>query len=91
MAGLAAGAVVGSAVARASTPAVVFAPAPVVVAPAPVVVAPAIPIGSIYYSLPYGAQSANINGVQYYVAGGVYYRPYFGSNGVYYQVVANPI
>lgn len=91
MAGLAAGAVVGSAVARASTPAVVLAPAPVVVAPAPIVVVPAIPIGSIYYSLPYGAQSANINGVQYYVAGGVYYRPYFGSNGVYYQVVANPI
>ena len=25
-----------------------------------------------------------------YVAQGVYYRPYFGSNGVYYQVVGNP-
>jgi hypothetical protein len=91
MAGLATGAMVGSAVARAGTPAVYVAPAPVVVTPAPVVVAPAVPIGSIYYSLPYGAQGANINGVQYYVANGVYYRPYFGSNGVYYQVVANPI
>jgi hypothetical protein len=98
MAGLATGAMIGSAAARASTPAVIVAPAPVIVAPAPVVVtpapvvvAPAIPIGSIYYSLPAGAQSANINGVQYYVANGVYYRPYFGSNGVYYQVAANPI
>jgi hypothetical protein len=90
MAGLAAGAMVGSAVARASTPAFVVTPMPVVAAP-PVVVAPAIPIGSIYYSLPYGAQGANSNGVQYYIASGVYYRPYFGSNGVYYQVVANPL
>jgi hypothetical protein len=63
----------------------------VVVTPAPAYVAPAVPIGSIYYTLPYGAQSANINGVQYYVANGVYYRPYFGSNGVYYQVAPNPI
>jgi hypothetical protein len=69
----------------------VVAPAPVYVTPAPVVVAPAIPIGSIYYALPAGAQSANINGVQYYVANGVYYRPYFGSNGVYYQVAPNPV
>lgn len=88
MAGLATGAMIGAA--AASHP-VVVAPAPVVVAPAPVMVAPAVPIGSIYYSLPYGAQSANINGVQYYVANGVYYRPYFGSNGVYYQVAPNPL
>lgn len=97
VAGLAAGAMVGSAVARASTPAVIVAPAnvyaaaPVVVTPAPVVMAPAVPVGSIYYSLPAGAQSANINGVQYYVSGNLYFRPYFGNNGVYYQVVANPI
>jgi hypothetical protein len=90
-AGLAAGAMIGSAAAMASHPTVVYAAPPVVVAPAPVVVAPAVPIGSIYYSLPYGAQSANINGVQYYVSGNTYYRPYFGSNGVYYQVAPNPI
>lgn len=95
MAGLATGAMIGAA---ASKPAVVVAPAPVYVAPAPVYAAPApvyippvAPIGSVYYSLPYGAQSANINGVQYYVVGSTYYRPYFGNNGVYYQVVANPI
>jgi hypothetical protein len=94
VAGLAAGAMIGSAVARANTPAYVVAPtyaAPYYVTPPPVVVAPGAPIGSIYYSLPYGAQSANINGVQYYVLGGTYYRPYFGNNGVYYQVVPNPI
>jgi hypothetical protein len=54
-------------------------------------VAPGAPVGSIYYSLPAGAQSANINGVQYYVLGSTYYRPYFGNNGVYYEVVQNPI
>jgi hypothetical protein len=61
------------------------APAPVVIQPPPT------PIGSVAYVLPAGAQSANINGVQYYVAGTTYYRPQFGPNGVYYQVVPNPI
>ena len=94
VAGLAAGAMIGAA----TRPAVVVAPAPVYVTPAPVYVAPppvyvppTAPIGSIYYSLPYGAQSANINGVQYYVLGSTYYRAYFGNNGVYYQVAPNPI
>ena len=85
---------IGSAVARANTPAYVVAPTyatPYYGAPAPVVMAPGAPVGSIYYSLPYGAQSAYINGEQYYVLGGTYYRPYFGNNGVYYQVVPNPI
>ena len=96
MAGLAVGAMVGSAAAKASTPTYVVATAPVYAAPyyyapPPVVVAPSAPVGSIYYSLPYGSQSATINGVQYYVLGATYYRPYFGNNGVYYQVVANPI
>jgi hypothetical protein len=89
--GLAAGAIIGSSIARANTPTYVVGSAPVVYAPAPVVLAPSVPIGSIYYSLPYGVQSANINGVQYYVLGGTYYRPYFGNNGVYYQVVPNPV
>jgi hypothetical protein len=96
-AGLAVGAAVGSAVAHANTPAYVVAPAPVVYttpyyyAPPPIVVPPTAPVGSIYYSLPPGAQSANINGTQYYVLGSTYYRPYFGNNGVYYEVVTNPI
>jgi hypothetical protein len=99
MAGLA----VGASIARANQPVVVapvyttpyyVAPtyvAPTYVPPPPVVVPPSAPIGSEYYSLPPGVQAANINGVQYYVLGTTYYRPFFGSNGVYYQVVANPI
>jgi hypothetical protein len=59
--------------------------------PPPVVVPAVAAVGSIYYSLPPGAQSANINGTQYYVLGSTYYRPYFGNNGVYYEVVPNPI
>jgi hypothetical protein len=75
-------------------PVVVYgAPAPAVVydASAPPVMLPSpTPIGSVSYALPPGAQSANIKGVQYYVAGPTYYRPNFGPNGVYYVVVANP-
>jgi|ERR1035438_9777950 hypothetical protein len=61
------------------------APAPVIVLPPPT------PIGSIFYALPAGARSATINGAQYYVAGSTYYSPHFGPNGVYYEVVANPL
>ena len=86
--GLAVGAAIGAAAAR---PTYVVAPSPVVVAPvvAPVQVAPAL--GTIYYSLPYGAQSTLIQGQQYYVLGSTFYRPYFGNNGVYYEVVPYPI
>lgn len=76
-------------------PVVVYgAPAPVVVydaAAAPAVVYDATRIGGVVYNLPGGAQSANINGVQYYIVGPIYYRPRFGPNGVYYEIVANPI
>ena len=88
--GFAAGALIGSAAARASQPAVVVDPY-YTGYPPPVVVAPAAAVGSIFYSLPPGAKSANINGTQYYVLGSTYYRPYFGNNGVYYQVAPNPI
>ncbi len=96
VAGLATGAMIGAAVAKPApvvvAPApIVVAPAPYVVAPPPVVVAPVAPVGSIYYSLPGGVQSATINGTQYYVYGSTYYRPYFGNNGVYYQVVPSPL
>ena len=57
----------------------------------PVEVAPGIPFGSVCHSLPAGTRGVNINGIQYFVANGVYYRPYFGSNGVYYQVAPNPM
>jgi hypothetical protein len=87
---LAAGAAIGAAATRPAYVApVVVAPAPVVVAPAPVIIAPPA-IGAIYYTLPNGVQATSINGQQYYVLGSTFYRPYFGNNGVYYQVVPNP-
>jgi hypothetical protein len=103
--GFAAGAVVGSAVAKSKEPApasppptttVVVAPAPaptatVVVTPPPVVVPPTAPVGSIYTTLPAGAKPVTINGKQYYVLSSTYYQPYFGKNGVYYTVVPSPI
>ena len=98
VAGLAVGAMVGSAAAKASQPTVVVAAAPVYVAAPPVVyVAPPVvvpasaPVGGIYSLLPAGAKAATINGTQYYVLGATYFKPQFGNNGVYYEVVPNPI
>jgi hypothetical protein len=82
-AGFVAGAAVGAAMAR---PTVVVTPPPVVIAPVP-----AVPLGTIHYFLPYGAQPIAVGGQQYYTLGGTYYQPFFGNNGVYYQVVAPPI
>ena len=98
----AAGFVAGATVVAATRPAVVVAPAPVVVAPVvtapvytPIVTSPAfqVPpaIGAIYYQLPYGAQSTTIHGQQYYLYGSFCYKPYFGGNGVYYEVVPYPV
>ena len=89
------GLAVGARVIPVATPTVVVStpayPAPYYYSDPPVVVPPVAPVGSIYYSLPAGAQAANINGIQYYVLGSTYFRPFFGSNGVYYEVVPNPI
>jgi hypothetical protein len=93
-AGVACAAVAGMAVgaAIASKPAVVYAaPAPVVVVnPQPVVVVVPLAIGSEVTVLPAGVQSLVVNGTQYYQSGATWYRPYFGSNGVYYAVVSAP-
>jgi uncharacterized protein DUF6515 len=87
VAGLAVGAAVGSAAAQGNQLGTFVAqPQPVVV----VAVQP-VPIGTVYYALPSGAQAATIAGQQYYYLGSTYYRPYFGNNGVYYQVVPFPI
>jgi hypothetical protein len=40
--------------------------------------------------LPPGAGSMVVNGVTYYQAGPTWYKPYFGSSGVYYEVVPAP-
>jgi hypothetical protein len=45
------------------------------------------PVGTILYSLPNGAESINVGGQRYYTFAGTMYRPFFGNNGVYYEVV----
>ena len=77
--GLAAGAAIGSAAAS-----------PTVVVQQPVyVTGPAI--GSEVFALPgSGCTSISTNGVPTTTAAAAYYQPHFGSNGVYYTVVANP-
>ena len=77
--GLMAGAAIGSAAAS-----------PTVVMQQPVYVSgPAI--GTEVFALPGGGcSSVNANGITYYNCGSAYYQPHFGSNGVYYTVVANP-
>lgn len=82
--GLTVGAIVGSAAANASRP-----PAQTVVVQQPVVVAPPA-VGTVAYALPGGCSTANVNGVQYYNCAGIYYQPYFGNNGVYYQIIPKP-
>ena len=90
--GAVAGMAVGAAIATAATPAPVYvAPA---YAPAPVY-APAyaptyIGVGSQLTSLPPGSNSMVVNGQQYYQNGPNWYKPYYGSSGVYYEVVPAP-
>lgn len=94
--GAAAGAVVGMAVGAAVASAA--RPTTVVVQPAPTVyvqqpsyyVDGSVPIGSQFAVLPPGATSMVVNGVNYYQSGPNWYKPYFGSSGVYYQVVLAP-
>jgi hypothetical protein len=76
--GVAAGAVAGAAVASASAP----PPTTVVVTPPPPPPAPAL--GSVVTTLPSGCVQSGGR----YQCGSAWYQPYFGSNGVYYQVVA---
>ena len=41
-------------------------------------------------ALPPGARGMTVNGAQYYQSGPNWYKPYFGSSGVYYEVVPTP-
>jgi len=47
-------------------------------------------IGTQVTTIPPGAVSKNVNGIMAYECKGVWYRPYFGSSGVYYVVVSPP-
>jgi hypothetical protein len=82
--GVTAGAVAG-AVSRSYYPpppsTVIVTPPPAAPAPAPAPTA----VGSVVTTLPSGCVSAAGGRYQ---CGSVWYQPYFGSNGVYYQVVA---
>ena len=49
-----------------------------------------LPYGTQITALPAGCVSQNINGTVVYQCGPVWYRPFFGSNGVYYEVVPPP-
>jgi len=69
---------------------VVIAPRPAtVVVEEPAAAGP--PPGLTVPTLPPGCKAFDVSGVHYYACGQTYYRPYFGNNGVYYQVVRNPL
>lgn len=90
--GAVAGMAVGAAIADANRPATVVVQQPaVVVAPPPVYVPQAsLPLGTQVAALPGGARSMVVNGVHLYQVGPTWYKPYFGSSGVYYEVVPAP-
>ncbi|MET0543686.1 MAG: hypothetical protein ABWZ88_18235 [Variovorax sp.] len=91
--GAVAGMAVGAAIADASRPAtVVVAPPPVVVQPGYVVQSGPgyLPLGTQMAVLPAGSRSMVVNGVNYYQNGPTWYKPYYGSSGVYYEVVPTP-
>ncbi len=85
VAGLAVGAMAGAAVAKSSQP----SSTTVVVEQARAAPA-AMPIGAQMTNLPGNCASSSFGGQQYYVCGSNWFKPYFGSGGVYYQVVPAP-
>ena len=90
-AGLAIGAMAGAAIVNASRPSTVYVQQPAVVVQQPAtVVSGNYPIGTQFATLPAGARSMVVNGGNYYQDGSVWYKPYFGSSGVYYEVVPAP-
>jgi hypothetical protein len=90
-AGAVAGLAVGAAIASSAQPAVAVAqPAPVYVQQPTYVTQGNLPLGTQVASLPPGAGSMVVNGTTYYQAGPTWYKPYFGSSGVYYEVVPAP-
>ena len=91
VAGLAVGAMAGAAIASAAQPATVYVQQPTVVVQQPVYQAQEnLPIGTQFAVLPSGSRSMVVNGVNLYQNGPNWYKPYFGSNGVYYEVITAP-
>lgn len=86
MAGMVMGTMIGAAAARNRD----SQPTTVIVEEPPVVVAGPVTMGSQMATLPAGSQARTVNGMIYYQNRDVWYRPYFGPSGVYYEVVAPP-
>jgi hypothetical protein len=92
VAGLAVGTMVGAAISSSERPATVIVQQPeAVVVQQPAYYAQgSFPIGTQFVSLPPGSNSIVVRGVNYYQSGPNWYKPYFGSSGVYYEVVPAP-
>jgi hypothetical protein len=91
-AGAMVGMAVGAAVATAAQPkaVVVQQPGTVVVQQPAYAVQGSLPLGSQLAVLPPGVNNVVVSGVTYYQSGANWYRPYYGSSGVYYEVVPAP-
>jgi hypothetical protein len=85
VAGLAIGAMAGAAAASNSAP----PPPTTVVVQQPAAPAP-LSLGMSTSYLPGNCVNINLKSGQYYECGPNWFKPYFGSNGVYYQVVPAP-
>jgi hypothetical protein len=89
--GAVAGMAVGAAIATAARPApVVVAPPPYYPPPTPYYPQGNLELGTQVAALPPGSNNMVVNGQQYYQSGATWYKPYYGSSGVYYQVVPAP-
>jgi hypothetical protein len=90
-AGAVAGIAVGAAVASAYRPTTVVVAQPAVVMAQPTVIVQGnMPLGTQIAALPGGSRSMVVNGANYYQNGATWYKPYYGSSGVYYEVVPTP-
>lgn len=100
-AAFAVGAMAGLALASAAAPPRVIVQQPATVyiqQPAPLYETPPaypmvgnLPLGSQVAVPPPGAALSVVNGDTYYRAGPTWFKPYYGSSGVYYQVVLAPL
>lgn len=93
--GAVAGMAVGAAIASSAYPAypptvVVQQPAPVYVQQPTYVAQGNLPIGTQVATVPPGSNYMTVNGTNYYQYGATWYQPFYGSSGVYYQVVPAP-
>lgn len=88
VAGLAVGAMAGSSAAKkqqSASSTQTSAPPPQAAA-----ITSPLPVGSKLSSLPPGCTNAVVKSVEYYGCGPNWFKPVFGSSGVYYQVVPQP-